>query len=121
MEALDVVVADPVVVAVHVVALALSMPFDRPVVVLAQVANLVEGEEAGRLGKVARSAVLERSGSQSGVLLVLQVESSPESRQAEDELVRWTAVLEPANESIGTDESTQLWFEHCNYAKPTSS
>lgn len=95
MEALDVVVADPVVVTVHVMALALSVPFDCPVVVLAQVANLVESKEAWRLGEVAGGAILERSSSQSVLIFVLQVESSSESRQAQNELMRWTAILEP--------------------------
>lgn len=95
MKALYVVIANPIVLVIHVVALALRMPHRGPIVLLSQLTNLVVGQKARRLGEVAHGAIFEGSRRQSVLFLVPQLKCATKRWQAQYEFMWWTAFFQP--------------------------
>ncbi len=91
-----VIVANPVVLLVHVVALALILPHLIPLTVLLLLfANLIVAQEPGGLGVLALCAVREASRRQAMLGLVFQVECSTVGWNSQHDFIRWTAILDP--------------------------
>lgn len=97
MKALDIVIADPIVLAIHVVGFALRQPHVSPVLFFFELTNLVVAEEARCFGEIAVRGILVTTGRQAVLTLVFQIETTSVGWQAEHDLMRWTSILDPFN------------------------
>ena len=79
-----VIVTNPVVVLVHIMALALTQPDLRNIAALLLRADLVVAQETSRLGEVALGAVREAPGGQAVLCSVPQIERSSVGGQTQD-------------------------------------
>ena len=62
MKTLQVVIADPIVVAIHVITFALTCPHMSPILLLLQLAYFIERQKTGRLGEISRCSIVKRLG-----------------------------------------------------------
>lgn len=82
MIALNVVVAYPVVLSIHIVTLTTIQPDLRPVVALFGRADLVVAHESGCFSKLALSAVRVASGHETVVFFIMQVKCTTIGRHS---------------------------------------
>lgn len=70
MKALDIIIANPIVSAIHVIRFALRKPHMCPILFFFELTNLVIAEKAGCLSEISRRGVLMATRSKSMLIFI---------------------------------------------------